>query len=200
MGVAIMAVRSRKVRVIAGTLKGRNLLYPIGRDIRPTMQRIKAAVFDSLGEKLRGAIFIDLFSAAGGIGIEAVSRGAGFVHFVEKEEAALEMLRSNLSACGINETQATIHPMSVFDFLAAGEAIRRIIPDIIYADPPYDTEEPVALLASINSLNYPENCTIILEHRRDLPIEQTAVLHRTRLKKFGRSWVSFYIPMGGKKP
>jgi 16S rRNA (guanine966-N2)-methyltransferase len=196
MEVAIMAARSRKVRVIAGSLKGRNLLYPDGRDIRPTMQQIKAAVFDSLGERLRGAVFIDLFCATGGIGIEAVSRGARFVHFVENDRAALELLRANLSACGIEETQAEIHPVSVFDFLAAGDAIRSIHPDIIYADPPYDTGDPLEFIASIKSLHYPENCTIILEHRRDLPIEQMVDLRRTKRKKFGGSWVSFFVPMG----
>jgi 16S rRNA (guanine966-N2)-methyltransferase len=200
MGVTIMAARSRKVRVIAGALKGRNLLYPAGRDIRPTMQQIKAAVFDSLGEMVRGAIFIDLFSAAGGVGIEAVSRGSRFVHFVENDDAALELLRANLSTCGIDGALAEIHPMSVFDFLSSGSALRRIVPDIIYADPPYDAEESAELLSSIKSLNYPRNCTIILEHRRDLPIEQTASLRRTKLKKFGRSWISFFVPTGGIKP
>ena len=109
------------------------------------------------------------------------------------------MLRANLSACGISEAQAEIHPMSVFDFIVAGDAYHRIIPDIIYADPPYDAEQPITLLESIKSLNYPENCTIILEHRRDLPIEETAFFRRKKLKKFGRSWVSFFVPTGGKK-
>ncbi len=197
--MTIMTARSKQVRVIAGTLKGRILHYPGGRDIRPSMQQIKAAVFDSLGARLRGAVFIDLFCAAGGVGIEAFSRGAGFVHFVENDRAALDLLRVNLSACGISEDRAEIHPMSVFDFLAAPDSCRRIIPDIIYADPPYDTEEPITLLASIKSLYYPDNCTVVLEHRRDLPIVETAAFRRTKLKKFGRSWVSFFVPTGGKK-
>jgi 16S rRNA (guanine(966)-N(2))-methyltransferase RsmD len=189
----------KQVRVIAGTLKGRNLFYPSGSGIRPSMQQIKAAVFDSIGDKLRGAIFIDLFCAAGGVGIEAISRGAGFAHFVENDPEALELLQKNLCSCGVREDQAKVHPMSVFKFLAARNIYQGIIPDIIYADPPYDTEEPVTLLASINSLNYPENCTIILEHRRDLPIEDPLAFSRTKLKKFGRSWVSYFVPTGGKQ-
>lgn len=186
------------MRVIAGTLKGRNLRYPPGGDIRPSMQQIKAAVFDSLGATLRGAVFIDLFSAAGGVGIEAISRGAGFVHFVENNEKALDLLKVNLSSCGVGKERVRVHPVSVFDFLAAKDTWRSIIPNIIYADPPYDGEEPVELLASINSLNYPENCTIILEHRRDLPFEESFVFSRTKVKKFGRSRVSFFVSAGGK--
>jgi 16S rRNA (guanine(966)-N(2))-methyltransferase RsmD len=190
--------RARQVRIIAGTLKGRNLLYPTDSAIRPSMQQIKAAVFDSLGAALNGAVFIDLFAAAGGVGIEAISRGAGFVHFVENNETALDLLRKNLTSCRVSEEQVRIHSVSVFDFLTAKDTWRSIIPDIIYADPPYDTEDPAELLTSINFLNYPANCTIILEHRRDLPIEESIVLNRTKLKKFGRSWVSFFVPTGGK--
>jgi len=162
------------------------------------MQQVKAAVFDSLGESLRGAIFVDLFCAAGGVGIEAISRGARFVHFVENNREALEMLRSNLSACNIGVERAEVHPGDVYDFFAAGDPLHRIVPDVLYADPPYDAEEPFRVLSAIKSLNYPDKCTIILEHRRDAVLERTEFFQRIKLKKFGGSRVSFFVPTGGK--
>ncbi|MFH1755063.1 MAG: 16S rRNA (guanine(966)-N(2))-methyltransferase RsmD [Candidatus Latescibacterota bacterium] len=187
-----MAAKTGRVRIIAGSLKGKSLRYPPGRDIRPSMQQVKAAVFDSLGDELRGAVFVDLFAGAGGVGLEAISRGAKFVHFVENNRTALELLRANLTSCAVDERRAKIYPVSVFDFLSEGDACERIAPDILYADPPYDTAEPGMLIASINSLHYIGNCTIIMEHRRDLPVEEISAVKRTRLKKFGRSWVSFF--------
>ncbi|NIM19520.1 MAG: 16S rRNA (guanine(966)-N(2))-methyltransferase RsmD [Candidatus Latescibacteria bacterium] len=192
-----MAERSkREVRVIAGFLKGTRLRYPPGRAIRPTMQQTKAAVFDSIAGSVPGAVFLDLFAGAGGVGIEAVSRGAGFAHFVENDHEAVRLLRENLKACGLGRDRVSVHPVSVFDFLANAN-IRRIRPDIVYADPFYGGEDSAMLLAFLGSLRYPMKCLIILEHSKDLILDENLPLERTKIRRFGGTWVSHFLPAGG---
>ena len=187
----------QKVRIISGELKGRMLEYPFGRDTRPTMQQTKAAVFDSIGLDLRGAVFFDLFAGAGAVGIEALSRGAGFVHFVENGRQAVALLERNLQKCGLGPDRARVHPVSVFDLLGRSQEPLKGA-DLVFADPPYDGEAPRTLLAILDAIKYPDSCLLVLEHRRDLPVEESLRLERTKVKKFGRTWVSFFVPAEGE--
>jgi 16S rRNA (guanine966-N2)-methyltransferase len=189
--------KTHKVRIISGELKGRLLDYPGGRDTRPTMQQTKAAVFDSIGPALRGAVFVDLFAGAGAVGIEALSRGAGFVHFVEHSRSALTLLRQNLDKCRIGLDRARIHPVNVFDFLTrSGELVAGA--SLVFADPPYDGQDPRILLPILSGIQYAGPCLLVLEHRKDLPIETGPGLERTGIKKFGGTWVSFFVPAEGE--
>ena len=184
------------VRVIAGSLKGRVLRYPADASIRPTMQRTKASVFESLGETIRNAVFVDLYAGAGGIGIEALSRGAGCVHFVEVHRAALASLEANLERCGADPARVVVHAGKVTDFLSSG-TLRRIAPDIVYADPPYDAEETRLLLEFFDGIDYPLDTLLVIEHRRGAaPVEKYAKLSVVRVRRFGESCVS-YIAVGG---
>jgi 16S rRNA (guanine(966)-N(2))-methyltransferase RsmD len=192
-----MAARSKQqVRIISGELKGFRLSYPPGREIRPSMQQTKAAVFDSIGASLRDTVFLDLFAAAGGVGIEAISRGAAFVHFVENNSTAVKLLKENIARCGLGEDRTQVHVTGVLDFLA-DPTNREINPDFIYADPPYESEDSAALLAIIDSMRYPRTRLIMLEHRKNLVIQGSLTLVRTKVKKFGLTWVSFFVPAGG---
>jgi len=88
------------VRIGAGAYKGRTLRYPAAAGparIRPTAARTRESVFNALQDEVRGAVFVDLYAAAGGVGIEALSRGASFVHFVERDAVALAALEENLA-------------------------------------------------------------------------------------------------------
>ena len=84
----------------------------------------------------------------------------------------------------------------LFDFLAENTN-RMIHPDFVYADPPYDSEDSTALLAILDSMRYPRTSMIILEHRKSLTVQESTNLTRTKVKKFGRTWVSFFVPTGG---
>lgn len=120
------------MRVIAGTAGGIRLFVP-KTDIRPTMDRVKAAIFSSLGERLIGARVLDLFAGTGALGIEALSRGAASVMFVESERHALSAIERNLSQTGLT---GRIRKQDVFDFLSHSSTIEPH--DLIFADPPYD--------------------------------------------------------------
>ena len=192
-----MAARGHlDVRVLAGTLKGRVLRYPRDATLRPTMQRTKASVFESIREQIHDAVFIDLYAAAGGIGIEALSRGAGCVHFVESDRAALVSLRENLERCGVERQRGIVHSERVMDFLGR-DVLRKIAPDIVYADPPYDADEIRLLLEFFNGIDYPLGALLVVEHRRGtVSLETFDKLACLRVKKFGESCVS-YIVAGG---
>src|SRR5512136_2612918 len=90
------------MRVIAGTARGRKLLCPPGRAVRPTPDRVREALFSILGEAVPGARVADLFAGTGALGLEALSRGAASALFVEKDRRTAELLRRNLQECGFS--------------------------------------------------------------------------------------------------
>lgn len=125
------------MRVVAGRFGGRRLLAPSGSRTRPTADRVKEAVFSMLGP-IDGLRALDLFAGTGALGIEALSRGAGSVVFVERDPAALTCLRANLTALGAGEPEVQVRGR---DALAAlGQAQRQgELYDIVLLDPPYQS-------------------------------------------------------------
>ena len=120
------------MRVISGIAGGIPLVAP-KTDLRPTMDRVKVAIFDRLGEAVVGARFLDLFAGSGALGIEALSRGAVSATLVEKEPRAVESIYSNLTKTRLQG--AVVHPLDIFSFLH-----KVAVPggyDFILADPPY---------------------------------------------------------------
>ncbi len=120
------------MRVIAGTSGGLQLVVP-KNDIRPTMDRVKAAIFSSLGERVIGARVLDLFAGTGALGIEALSRGAASAMFVESDRQAISAIERNLTQTGLS---GRIRKQDVFDFL--NHASTAETHELIFADPPYD--------------------------------------------------------------
>ena len=120
------------MRVIAGTSGGIRLIVP-KNDIRPTMDRVKAAIFSSLGELVLGARVLDLFAGTGALGIEALSRGAASVMFVESDRAAVAASERTLAQTG---QAGRIRKQDVFDFLSHASTAEPY--DLTFADPPYD--------------------------------------------------------------
>ena len=135
------------MRVVAGELRGRRLLAPEGRDTRPTTDRVREAVFNSLGsmDLVVDATYVDLFAGTGALGIEALSRGAAHCTFVERDPRALKVLRENLSALGLTD-RATVVPG---DALAAVARIDDV--DVAVADPPYGFDDWAGLLSSLRT-------------------------------------------------
>lgn len=176
------------MRVIAGELKGRRLRYPQDRGLRPTMQRTKSSIFESLGRRVRGAVFVDLYCGAGAMGIEALSRGARLVHFVEKGRGPLEFLRRNLDECRVASHRYRIHAGDVFAVLRAG-TLAGAAADIVLVDPPYDETDFPLLLALLDGIGYSGSGLVVLEHPSGLAIESAMPL--LRVKTFGQTTVSF---------
>jgi len=122
------------VRIVAGSLKGRNLQAPPGSRTRPTSDRVREAIFSIVGSlvDVAGAAVVDLFAGSGALGIEALSRGAASVTFVEQDREALAIISANLSRLGLDGPQARLQPGDALAHLAA-------VADsaIVFADPPY---------------------------------------------------------------
>ncbi|MGI9535060.1 MAG: 16S rRNA (guanine(966)-N(2))-methyltransferase RsmD, partial [Thermodesulfobacteriota bacterium] len=123
------------MQVQTGIAKGKRLKLPKTKKVRPTTSRIKKSIFDKLGN-LDGLNVLDLFSGSGNLGIEALSKNASTVTFVEKQRSVANILMENIKSCGFEEQCETL----VYDF---NKAIKRLLRDcrkfdLILIDPPYD--------------------------------------------------------------
>lgn len=183
--------RYGEIRVLSGVLRGRRLRYPADRGVRPTMQRTKSSVFESLGTRLKSAVFVDLYAGAGGVGIEALSRGATRVYFVERDAKALAFLRENLVACSVQEACYEVYAGDVGRFIQSG-ALAEARPDIVYADPPYDVDATV-LLALLGEIEYAPETLLVVEHRRDAAVVPPTLALRRR-RNYGQTVVDFLVP------
>lgn len=122
------------MRVIAGKARSLKLMTPPGMDTRPTTDRTKETLFNILQPEIRGARFLDLFSGSGAIGIEALSRGAAFAVFVEKDRAAAECIKKNLAFTKLGDNGQILRK----DVGAALKSLEKGAPfDLIFMDPPY---------------------------------------------------------------
>lgn len=125
------------MRVIAGVAKRKSLETPSGNATRPTTDRIKETLFNILQQEIVGVRFLDLFSGSGGIGIEALSRGADACVFVEKSREAVRCIRKNLENTGFSEKSRVI-PADIMQALRQMKSGEKAF-DIIFLDPPYDS-------------------------------------------------------------
>ena len=166
------------MRVIAGEFGGRKLVAPEGLTTRPTTDKVRQAVFNSLGSMgvLEGAVVADLFAGSGALGIEALSRGAESCVFVERDRAALQALRSNIATLGIAE-RCTVHAT---DVMAWVPAMRNI--DIAFIDPPYEFSAWPALLGLVQA------GMVVAE--ADDPVDAPEGWQQLRSRRYGRTWVT----------
>ena len=146
------------MRVIAGTARSLRLKTPEGMDTRPTTDRIKETLFNMLQPYLSDAVFIDLYSGSGGIGIEALSRGARHAYFVENNRNALACITENLQFTHFTD-RATVLKQ---DVLSALPGIREKEADVIFMDPPYDREYEKQVLQALSSIPYVTERTLIV--------------------------------------
>ncbi|MDE7177201.1 MAG: 16S rRNA (guanine(966)-N(2))-methyltransferase RsmD [Lachnospiraceae bacterium] len=148
------------MRVIAGTARSLRLKTPEGSETRPTTDRIKETLFNMLQPYLLDAVFVDLFAGSGGIGIEALSRGARHAYFVENEKKALACIRDNLQFTHLAD-QATILQT---DAVSALYSIHEKEADIIFMDPPYDCAHEERVLEALTNLPFvTKNSLIVIE-------------------------------------
>jgi 16S rRNA (guanine966-N2)-methyltransferase len=137
------------MRVVGGTSRGRRLSAPVAKGVRPTSDRVRESIFDILGSlvDLNGMRVADLFSGTGALGIEALSRGAGSVTFVEQDAAAVVSVRANLAAVGLAGPKAIVTRYDVLDFLRSGTTPF----DLALCDPPYGFERWDELLGLLRA-------------------------------------------------
>ncbi len=186
------------MRIIAGTFRSRTLAAPPGMSTRPTSDRLRETLFNVLAPRIQGAAFLDLYAGSGAVGIEALSRGAAQVTFVERAPAALKVLDANLVGLGISKG-VSIHRKSVSAFLrsAAGPKPRPEKNEVLFLDPPYEAAEEYALslglLGGAAQGVLAPDAIVIAEHRRKFALaEHYGSLRRTRVLEQGDAALSFY--------
>ncbi len=146
------------MRVIAGSARSLPLKTPKGDATRPTTDRIKETLFNMLQPYIAGAIFIDCFSGSGGIGIEALSRGARHAYFIEKEKEPLSCIRDNLAFTHLAD-RATVLARDVSVSLYE---ISEKTADVIFMDPPYDEHLEEQVLRKLSEMHYVDEETLIV--------------------------------------
>jgi 16S rRNA (guanine966-N2)-methyltransferase len=154
------------MRVVAGTARGMRLVAPKDRGTRPITDRVKETLFAILGDRVPDARVVDLYAGTGAIGIEALSRGAASVDFVERAPSALRALRANLEGTGL-AADARVHATDVERFLVAPAGVPW---DLAVLDPPYEARAIVAPLAAVAAHMAPGG-TVVVKHfwRTDVP-------------------------------
>ena len=177
------------MRVIAGSAGGIRLAVP-KRGVRPTMDRVKAAIFSSLGDAVIGARVLDLFAGSGGLGIEALSRGASSAVFVENDRQSAKAIDANLAKTKLN---GRVRHRDVFDFLRLASGAEKF--QIIFADPPYEKTEAGESFTEklLTNKALPQlletDGIFVLEKRPDEVLPEMKLWHMVRRKRYGATEV-----------
>lgn len=167
------------MRVVAGTAKGRRLVAPAGDRTRPTADRVREAIFNSLAGQvdLVDATVVDLFAGTGALGIEALSRGAAHVTFVDHDAAARRAVTANLDATGLAD-RAVVRGGDALAALGALEPV-----DVAFCDPPYRFDRWDELLGALRA------GVAVLESDRDVVLVPPWRL--ARVKRYGSTVITF---------
>jgi 16S rRNA (guanine(966)-N(2))-methyltransferase RsmD len=181
------------MRVTGGIGRGRRLKVPTGSRVRPTSDKVKQALFNILGDRVAGSAFLDLFAGAGGIGIEALSRGAGRVVFVDASRDSLNSIKQNLEQTGFGD-RAEVVLSKAASFLKKPSGPY----DIVFLDPPY-AEETAPLLEQIAGARILKPDSILIaEHFKKQPSpERAGSLERYREARYGDTVLAFYKQEAG---
>ena len=186
------------MRIIAGKYRGRNLKSPPSLEVRPTSDRLRETLFNVIAPRIEEARFLDLCAGSGAVGIEALSRGAAQVTFVDRARKMCELIKSNIDLCRIERHESEVVQAEALGYL------RRFIAkqpdsgkpwDIVFFDPPYAVDYlPILELFGARTFSLlTANGILIVEHhhKNDLP-QALGELTRYRVLKQGDSALSFY--------
>jgi 16S rRNA (guanine966-N2)-methyltransferase len=182
------------MRVIAGSAGGIQLLVP-KRGVRPTMDRVKAAIFSSLAEHVIDARVLDLFAGTGALGIEALSRGAASVLFIDDDRQAVAAIEKNLVRTRLT---GRVREQDAFNFLQHASAAERF--DIIFADPPYEQTKSGAKFTNelLTNETLPglleADGIFVLEKWPEEKMPEAKIWQLTRAKRYGATEVLFLAP------
>ncbi|MSP15864.1 MAG: 16S rRNA (guanine(966)-N(2))-methyltransferase RsmD [Myxococcales bacterium] len=182
------------MRIVGGVLGGRRIRAPRGSTTRPTSDRVREALFNILGPAPDGARVLDLFAGTGGLGFEALSRGAVAAVFVEQDAEAARCLTENAQALGL-EARVRVLREAVTAALPR-LAARGELFELIFADPPYASDEASATLDALGGTSaalLADGALVAVEHgRRVPPADRAGTLERVDRRRWGDTEVSFY--------
>ena len=175
------------MRVIAGLCKGRRLEAPAWPGLRPTSDKLRETLFNVLAPVVPGATMLDAYAGTGAVGIEALSRGAAHVTFIDADRRALQLVERNLRRCGLESGYAMIR----VDLSGTAARPARAPFDLVCLDPPYQ-HDPSAAVQAVGSW-LARDGTLVLEHaRRSGAPDRAGDLVRVRTILSGDSALAFY--------
>ena len=179
------------MKVTTGLFKGKNIDLGEDDSIRPTIGRIREAVFNVIQFSIYGRVFVDLFSGSGSIGIEALSRGAKQVYFIDSSPSSIALINKNLQ--NVNALKEGVGRFDVIcaDYKRALGRIRAETADIIYCDPPYAADKIYDTLLLDLALIANDGALVIVERDRELHIENE-FFRLEQVRKYGTVYVHFY--------
>jgi 16S rRNA (guanine(966)-N(2))-methyltransferase RsmD len=185
------------MRVIAGKFRSRSLKSLKGLALRPTSDRLRETLFNILADRVPDARFVDAFAGTGAVGIEALSRGAREVIFIENHVAAVALIRKNLQTLGIQSlgNVLVVDALRGLQRLAANSVAASHLVDIVFLDPPYaaapEYRRVLTFLGAAPFLG--EGSLVIAEHRSSVELPETfGSLSRVRVLRQGDATLSFY--------
>ena len=174
------------LRIVAGELGGRRLRAPRGRATRPTREAVREAWFSALGDRVRGSRVLDLFAGSGALGLEALSRGASLVHFVESDREVIRVLERNVRDLAVEDRAVVRHrdAVTLAQSLARAE---RLEWDIVLADPPYSGGEAAEVIAAFQQFAFA--AILCVEHSPELELAEAPEWQR----RYGETTLSFFL-------
>lgn len=177
------------MRIIAGDYKGRKLETPSDNRTRPTTEKVKEAMFSILMPYTENGVFCDLFAGTGGLGLEALSRGASFCYFCDNDREAINIIKRNISKCQAEEYSRVVQG----DYMKALRSIEDKI-DVFIVDPPYKSELYENVLKSIESLDLlNEGGIILVEHQKSIDLPDAIFgFTKTKERNYGTVVLSIY--------
>jgi 16S rRNA (guanine966-N2)-methyltransferase len=183
------------MRIIAGKYRGRKLKSPPSLATRPTSDRLRETLFNILAPRIEAARFLDLCAGSGAVGIEALSRGARHVTFVDRSRKMYALIETNLKLLNVEKGEIEVVSREALDFLHRSIKKEDGPFDVIFFDPPYamDYEEVLDCVGQNTEELLGEAGVVVVEHhkKKDL-VEEFGALHRYRGVKQGDSHLSFY--------
>ena len=179
------------MRVLAGSLKGQRLSTPRGRTTRPTADQVRIACLDTLMPYLAAGPFLDLFAGAGGVGIEALSRGAPAAVFVERDRQAVAALDDNIARLGLADRARRLR-QDVSEALAAlAQEHARFA--VVFLDPPYGSYDTATALEAIVAGDcLLPGAVVVAQHPTKMPLVPPAALVLWKDRRFGETTLTFF--------
>ena len=172
------------MRIVSGSWAGRRIEAPSGRETRPTSDRVREAWMSAIAEELRDARVLDLYAGSGALGLEALSRGAREVTFIERAPAAARVIERNVAALGAPEGSTRVIRKDAIRFLDDLEGIEY---DVAFADPPYRQGIPDRLVSALSERPFAR--LLCIEHSRDEAVASPLVIWQ---RKYGDTMLTFY--------
>lgn len=186
------------MRIVGGEHGGRRIRTPRGRGVRPTLDRVREAIFDVLRDRVRGARVLDLFAGSGALGLEALSRGAAHATFCDAAARPVQAVRDNARRLGFPPSAVRVLPMP------AHQAIRRLAGegdhfDVAFVDPPYESllYDETLLALAVSGLVAPGG-VVVVEHGRRREVGAVyGGLHAVRRRRYGETCVTYFERQAG---